>query len=112
MNDNIDAGARQESLKRSFEHVAEAAEGLLRTTVDETREEWHRAREALGKKARAVRAKVSSRTRDIACDARELGTKGQRLINRHPWISASIGVGVVLGSLAILFARSRRNPGP
>jgi ElaB/YqjD/DUF883 family membrane-anchored ribosome-binding protein len=99
------ATGNEESLKRSVEHVKEAAETLLRTTVDETGGEWHRARDALGGKARALRSSISGRAHDFAQDARELGGKGQRLVQQHPW--ASISVGASLGLLAGLLIRRR-----
>jgi len=99
------ATGNEESLKRSVEHVKEAAETLLRTTVDETGEEWRRARHALGGKARALRSSMSERARDFAQDAREFGGKGQRLVRQHPW--TSIGIGTGLGLLAGLLVRRR-----
>ena len=104
-NETAPATGNQESLKRSVEHVKEAAETLLQTTLDETGEEWRRARHALGGKARALRSSVSGRVHDVAQDARELGGKGQRLVQQHPW--ASIGIGAGLGLLAGLLIRRR-----
>ena len=97
--------SNEESLKRSVEHVKEAAETLLRTTVDETGEEWRRARHVLGGKARALRSGMSERAHDFAQDARELGGRGQHLVQQHPW--ASIGIGAGLGLLAGLLVRRR-----
>lgn len=99
------ATGNEESLKRSVEQVKEAAETLLRTTVDETGEEWRRARHALGGKARALRSSMSERAHDFAQDARELGGKGQHLVRQHPW--TSIGIGAGLGLLAGLLVRRR-----
>ena len=99
------AMGNEESLKRSVEHVKEAAETLLRTTVDETGEEWRRARHALGGKARALKFSVSGRAHDFAEDARELGGKGQQLVLQHPWTSIAVGAG--LGLLAGLLVRRR-----
>ncbi len=99
------ATGNEEPLKHGVEHVRHAAETLLRSTVDETGAEWRRTRRALGRKARALRSNVSGRARDFAEDARELGGKGQRLVQQHPW--ASIGIGVGLGLLAGLLIRRR-----
>jgi len=99
------ATSNEESLKRSVEHVKDAAEALLRTTAGETREGWHRARATLGGKARALTSDVSERTRDFAEDARELGDKGQRLVRQYPW--AAIGIGAGLGLLAGFLIRRR-----
>jgi ElaB/YqjD/DUF883 family membrane-anchored ribosome-binding protein len=95
----------EESLKRSVEHVKDAAESLLRTTADETSAEWRRARHTLGGKARALRTDMSGRAQDFARDARKLGGKGQRLVEQHPW--TSIGLGAGLGLLAGLLVRRR-----
>lgn len=99
------ATGNEESLKRSVEHVKDAAETLLKTTIDETGAEWHRARHALGGKARALRSSMSGRAHDFAEDARELGGKGQRLVQLHPWTSVAVGAG--LGLLAGLLVRRR-----
>lgn len=99
------ATGNEESLKRSVEHVKDAAEELLRTTADESREGWHRARATLGGKARALTSDVSERTRDFAEDARELGDKGQRLVRQYPW--GAIGIGAGLGLLAGFLVRRR-----
>jgi len=99
------AAGNEESLKRSVEHVKEAAETLLRTTVDETGEEWSKARHALGGKARALRSSLSEHAHDFAKDAREMGGEGQRLVRQHPW--TSIGIGAALGLLAGLLVRRR-----
>lgn len=95
----------EESLKRSVEHVKEAAETLLRTTVDETGAKWHRARDALDRKTRALKSRMSGRADGFVPGARELGSRGRRLVRRHPW--ASIGVGAALGLLAGLLVRRR-----
>lgn len=99
------ATGNEESLKRGVEQVKDAAETLLRTAVDETGAEWRRTHHALGRKARALRSSVSGRARDFAEDARELGGKGQRLVQQHPW--TSIGIGAGLGLLAGLLIRRR-----
>ena len=99
------AKGNEESLKRSVEHVKNAAETLLRTTAGETGVEWRRTRRALGRKARALRSNVSERAHDFAEDARELGGKGQRLVRQHPWTSIAAGAG--LGLLAGLLIRRR-----
>lgn len=99
------ATGNEESLKRGVEHVKDAAETLLRTTADEAGAEWRRTRHALGRKARALRSNVSDRAHDFAEDARELGGKGQRLVQQHPW--TSIGIGAGLGLLAGLLIRRR-----
>ena len=99
------ATGNEESLKRSLHHVKEAAETLLQTTVNETGAEWHRARDALGGKARALRSAISGRARDFTQGACELGGKGPRLVQQHP--RASIGVGAGLGLLAGLLVRRR-----
>jgi ElaB/YqjD/DUF883 family membrane-anchored ribosome-binding protein len=103
--ETIPTTGNEQSLKHSVEQVKDAAETLLRTTTDQTREGWHRARATLGGKARALGSEVSGRARDIAEDARELGDKGQRLVRQHPW--ASIGIGAGLGLLAGLLIRRR-----
>lgn len=99
------ATGNEASLKHGVEHVKDAAETLLRTTVDETGAEWRRARDTLGGKARALRSNMSGRVHDFARDARDLGGKGQRLVRQHPW--TSIGVGTGLGLLAGLLVRRR-----
>jgi ElaB/YqjD/DUF883 family membrane-anchored ribosome-binding protein len=106
MNDETAAATgNQESLKHGVEHVREAAETLLRTTVDETGAEWRRARDAIGGKARELRSDMSGRARDLVEDARDLGNKSQRLVRQHPW--ASIGIGAGLGLLAAFLIRRR-----
>jgi len=104
-NETAPATGNEESLKHGVEHVREAAETLLRTTVEETGAEWRRARDTLGGRARALRSDVSGRARDLAEDARELGNKSQRLVQQHPW--ASIGIGAGLGLLAGFLIRRR-----
>jgi len=99
------ATGNEESLKRSVEQVKDATETLLRTTIDETGEEWRRARRALGGKARALRSSMSERAHGFAEDAREMGGRGQRLVRQHPW--ASIGIGAGLGLLAGFLIRRR-----
>ncbi|HET7592589.1 MAG TPA: hypothetical protein VFK00_06245 [Rhodanobacteraceae bacterium] len=99
------ATGNEESLKRSVEQVKDAAETLLRTTVGQTGEEWRRARHAFGGKARALRSSMSGSAKEFAEEARELGGKGQRLVQQHPW--ASIGIGAGLGLLAGLLVRRR-----
>src|SRR5690348_1627181 len=99
------ATGNEESLKRSAEHVKEAAETLLRTTVGKTGKEWGRARHAFGGKARALRSGMSERARDFAQDVREAGEQGQRLVRQHTW--TSIGIGAGLGLLAGLLIRRR-----
>lgn len=99
------ATGNEKSLKHRVEHVKGAAETLLRTTADETGAEWRRARDTLGRKARALRSGMSGRAHDFAQDARELGGKGQRLVRQHPW--TSIGIGAGLGLLAGLLVRRR-----
>ena len=94
-----------ESLKRSVEHVKEAAETLLQTTVDQTGAEWRRARDTLGGKAKALKSSVSERAHDFADDARDLGGKGQRLVQQHPW--TSIGISAGFGFLVGLLVRRR-----
>ena len=101
----IPASGNEESLKHGVEHVKDAAETLLRTTVDKTGAKWHRARDALGTKTRTLRSRMSGRAGDFALDARELGSRGRRLVRRHPW--ASMGAGAALGLLAGLFIRRR-----
>lgn len=104
-SESAPAVGNEESLKRGVEHVKEAAETLLRTTIDETGAGWHKARDTLGGKARALRSGMSGRAQDFAQDARELGGKGQRLVQQHPW--TSIGIGAGLGLLAGLLVRRR-----
>lgn len=99
------AMGNEESTKRSVEHVKGAAEMLLRTTVDETGEEWRKARHAIGGKARALGSGISGRAQEFAQDARELGGKGQRLVHQHPWTSVGIGAG--FGLLVGLLVRRR-----
>jgi ElaB/YqjD/DUF883 family membrane-anchored ribosome-binding protein len=99
------ATGNEASLKRSVEQVKDAAETLLKTTVEETGAEWRRARHALGGKARALKSGMSARAHDFAEDARELGGKGQRLVQQHPWTSIAVGAG--LGLLAGLLVRRR-----
>ena len=104
-SETVPATGNEESLKRSVEHVKDAAETLLKTTIDETGAGWSRARRALGGKARALRSNMSGRARDFAEDAREVGGKGQRLVQQHPWTSIAVGAG--LGLLADLLIRRR-----
>ena len=104
-NETAPVTGNEESLKRSVEHVKEAAETLLRTTAEETGAEWRRARDTLGDKARTLRSDVSGRAHDLAEDARELGNKSQYLVRQHPW--ASIGIGAGLGLLAGFLIRRR-----
>ena len=94
-----------ETLKRSVEHVKDAAETLLRTTADETGAGWRKARGTFSGKARALRASISGGAHDFAQDACELGGKGQRLVQHHPWTSIAVGAG--LGFLAGLLVRRR-----
>lgn len=99
------AAGNEESLKHSVEHVKDAAETLLRTTLDETGAKWRRARDTLGRKRRALKSRMSGRADDFALDARELASRGRHLVRRHPW--ASIGVGAALGLLVGLLIRRR-----
>jgi ElaB/YqjD/DUF883 family membrane-anchored ribosome-binding protein len=99
------ATGNENSLKRSVEHVKEAAETLVRTTIDETGAEWRRARDAIDGKARALESSMSGHAHDFARDARELGGRGQRLVRQHPWASIAIGAGV--GLLAGFLMRRR-----
>lgn len=102
---SIPATGNEEFLKRSVEHVKEAAGTLMRNAADETGAACREASYALGGKARALRSSMTERTHGFARDARELGGKGQRLVRRHPW--ASIGIGAGLGLLAGLLVRRR-----
>lgn len=103
--ETIPAAGNEQSLKHGMEQVKDAAETLLRTTTDETREGWNRARATLGGKARALKFRVSGRAQDLAEDARVLRAKGRRLVRHHPW--AWIGIGAGLGLLAGLLMRRR-----
>jgi ElaB/YqjD/DUF883 family membrane-anchored ribosome-binding protein len=104
-SETIPATGNENSLRHSVGDVKEAAETLLRTTADETRAELCRARATLSGKARALGSSMSERARDFAEDARELGGKGQRLVQQHPW--AAIGIGAGLAFLAGVLARRR-----
>lgn len=104
-NETAPATRNEESLKHSLEHVREAAETLVRNTVDETGAACRETRHALGGKARALKSSLSGRARDFAQDARELGGKGRHLVRQHPW--TSIGIGAGLGLLAGLLIRRR-----
>lgn len=99
------ATRNEETLKHSLEHVGEAAETLVRNTVDETGAAYRETRHALGRKARALKSSMSGRAHDFAQEARELGGKGQHLVRQHPW--TSIGIGAGLGLLVGLLIRRR-----
>jgi ElaB/YqjD/DUF883 family membrane-anchored ribosome-binding protein len=104
-SETVPAAGGGESLKQGIEQVKDAAEALLRSTADETRDGWHGARATLGGKARTLRSDVSGRARDLAEDARDLGDKGQRLMREYPRVA--IGIGAGLGLLAGLLIRRR-----
>lgn len=107
MNDNTpQAAENHESLRHSIENVKDAAETLLQTTVDESSAEWRRARDKLAKKVRVLKSNLGGRTHDLSIKSRELGGRGQRLVQDHPW--TSIGIGAGLGLLAGLLLTRRR----
>ncbi|MGA9342397.1 MAG: hypothetical protein WBV61_08700 [Rhodanobacteraceae bacterium] len=91
------------SLKRSFDDVVDAAEELLRTTVDETNTEVRTARKTLEANLRGAKAKISEQAGDVAAEVRQIGAKGEHFVRENPW--ASIGVGAAIGLLVGLLVR-------
>lgn len=83
-------------LRKSLDDVVNAAEALLRATVDETSAEYHKARSALDAKLRAAKSNVTGHAEEIAANAKDIGAKGERLVRDNPWVSVGIGAGIGL----------------
>jgi ElaB/YqjD/DUF883 family membrane-anchored ribosome-binding protein len=105
MNDTPRVSKSNGELRKSLNDVVNAAEALLRATVDETSAEYHKARTALDDKLRAAKSTVTEHAHEIATNAKEIGAKGDRLVRDNPWMSVGIGAGV--GLLLGLILRRR-----
>ncbi len=96
MNDTPRTSKSNGELRKSLNDVVNAAEALLRATVDETNAEYHKARTALDDKLRAAKSSVVEHAHEITSSAREIGEKGDRLVRDNPWMSVGIGAGIGL----------------
>lgn len=83
-------------LRKSLNDVVNAAEALLRATVDETNAEYHKARKVLDQKLSAAKSNVADQAHELAANAKEIGAKSDRLVHDNPWVSIGIGAGVGL----------------
>lgn len=92
-------------LRKNLNDVVNAAEALLRATVDETNAEYRKARKVLDEKLSAAKSSVTEQAHEIAANAREIGVKGDRLVHDNPWMAIGVGAGVGL-VLGILLRRS------
>lgn len=96
MNNRPRASKSSDELRKSLNAVVNAAEALLRATVDETNTEYHKARAALEDRLRAAKSSVAEHAHEIASSAKEIGAKGDRLVRDNPWMSVGIGAGIGL----------------